>query len=98
MQFNNWEQGEPGNVTNEFSAGHQQEPHQWYVDHHVALREIVVVPDSSEVPQIHTGLEHFVSILRTIKECRFNRLICLTGLGTILLNTVGFSAACRGRK
>lgn len=86
------------NVTNEFCAGHQQEPLQRYVDRHAGLREMVVVHDSSEVLQINTGMECFISILKTTKECRFNRLICLSGLGTILLNTVGFSAACRGRK
>lgn len=86
------------NVTNEFSAGRQQEPHQWYVGRHAALREMVVVHESSEVLQINSGLEHLVSILRTIRECRFNRLICLSGFGAILLNAVGFSAACRGRK
>lgn len=40
--------------------------------------------DYSEVLQIRNGLEHFVSILRIRKECRFNRLICWSDLGTIL--------------
>lgn len=39
-------------VTDEFSAGHQQESHQWYVDCHPAFREMVVMQDSSEVVQI----------------------------------------------
>lgn len=40
------------NVTNEFSAGHQQESHQWYMDCYPPFREMVVMHDSSEVLQI----------------------------------------------
>lgn len=39
-------------VTNEFSAGHQQESHQWYVDCHPPFRKMVVMHGSSEVLQI----------------------------------------------
>lgn len=38
------------NVTTKFSARHQQEPHQWYMDCHAALREMVVAHGSSEGP------------------------------------------------